>query len=200
MIIDHKHGLVILSAAKTASTSLHKACENLDDVVVLNRNPVKHMDFRQFSERAHTLGAEHYKVISIIRHPYAKLASWYRYRSRPDLIGSPRYVGHLSFQQFIDQIPPPNTRAFDDRRFLSFGSRRVDCYFKYEHIENFWRFLLSLNPSFPEVQRLNVGVGHKMIEAIMGSQITDAISWYEALPSIDPNYGEFIQALGLSEA
>ncbi len=116
MIIDHKHKLVILSAAKTASTSLHKAFENLDDVVILGRNPEKHMNFRQFSEQAQVLGAEHYKVISVIRHPYAKLASWYRYRSRSGLIGSPRYVGQRSFQQFIDQIPPKNTRVFDGRR------------------------------------------------------------------------------------
>ena len=54
-------------------------------------------------------------IYAVVRHPVDALASWYRYRSRPDLASRAqwhdKYTGDISFAQFVEEWAAASTRG-----------------------------------------------------------------------------------------
>jgi len=150
MLVFWEQRLVVLATPKTGSTALEVALESLASLVV-DRPPVLkhtpayryHRFLRPYFERS--AGAP-FTVVALIREPLAWLGSWYRYRQREEIAGTPQATGGLSFDTFLEGYMAPDRPAFADvgtqARFLSGDDGLgVDMLFRYEDIAQFVAFL-----------------------------------------------------------
>ena len=108
MIALPRHGFVMLSMPKCASTSIVRSLSRDADVVLRGHPKLKHMNCRQFHTRMVPIlrhagyPRKDYELVSLFREPVEWLESWWRYRSRPEIIeeNPDRYTGDLTFEQF----------------------------------------------------------------------------------------------------
>lgn len=108
MIALPRHGFVMLSLPKCASTSIVRSLSSRADVVLRGHPKLKHMNCQQFHTRMVPIlrhagyHRKHYELVSMFREPTEWLESWWRYRSRPEIIeeNPARYTGELTFEEF----------------------------------------------------------------------------------------------------
>lgn len=107
------HGFVLLSLTKCGSTSLEdvRALRNRARVALRHEAPLKHATYAQFEQYVEPLLAiggwarEDYEVAVLVRDPLDWLVSWWRFRSRAELLEDGRrhrWVGDLGFEEFAD--------------------------------------------------------------------------------------------------
>ena len=106
-------GFVMLSMPKCASTSLVDLLSPKAELIFKRNSLLKHMNCSQFHAKVRPLlrsvgyMRRDYEVVSLFREPVSWLESWWRYRSRPDLLSeskdSDKYVGGLPFESFAAQ-------------------------------------------------------------------------------------------------
>lgn len=142
MLVFWKQQLVFLSVPKTGSTAFEQALAPLASMVVSDPPELKHAPLYRYNRFFRPMfdrmgGAP--ELLAVLREPVDWLGSWYRYRQRPALDGTPQSTRGLSFDAFV--------RAYlsDDRpAFAQVGSQakfieprnnglRVTHLFRYEH-------------------------------------------------------------------
>ena len=69
-----------------------------------------------------------YKTCAVFRHPFDKLISWFQYRSRPQLFGKPRYVGDMSFKEFVNSHEG-DFKKYSDKRFVQHEEQECSLIF-----------------------------------------------------------------------
>ncbi|MEM1100774.1 MAG: sulfotransferase family 2 domain-containing protein [Pseudomonadota bacterium] len=125
MLIFHGQRLVVFSIPRTASTSLHEALRRHADLEVKSPPKDKHMNVRRFERwcaRTHPEAAD-YTRVAVMREPLSRLASWYRYRRRAAVSGTPSSTENLSFDEFIElgltSTAPQAASIGNQHRFLT---------------------------------------------------------------------------------
>lgn len=108
MHISFKHGFAFLCVPKTASTSIESAIKGDCDIIFSGHPKVKHIDAQAYSSNIRPLlpHAKRIESFCLIRSPLEWLESWYRYRSRKELMvpkhpDHKNYTGHLSYNEFV---------------------------------------------------------------------------------------------------
>ncbi|MEX0277742.1 MAG: gamma-glutamyl kinase [Ruegeria sp.] len=118
MLVFFEERLVLLSAPKTASTAYQAALSDRADLVVTNPPELKHLTVRRFDRFFQNMFRKMFdaemEVMGIVREPIDWLGSWYRYRSRAELIGHPNATHDLSFDAFVRAYLSPRRPAFAD--------------------------------------------------------------------------------------
>ena len=159
MLIFVNQGLIVYSVPKTGSTSIEKAIGKGASIKLSGTgdNGLKHINSRKFNKWSRTLRREfpnqQFVSCCVIREPLDRLKSWYRYKSRDTLKNQKRYVGNITFEEYLnnlcDKIEKKSTRYYLNslsRFLISRDKINVDRIFPYEKIEQFTDFLsLKLN-------------------------------------------------------
>ncbi len=164
MLIFPKARLVLLAVPKTASSALENVLAPHAEIALTAPPRMKHMPLRRFERHfRHLLEEERfgrYETVAVIRNPESWLASWWRYRSRPEIAGRPQYAGELDFDDFVRDYlrepQPEHARVGSQARFLDArqGKAGVDHLFRYETLERLVDFLaerLGMEISLPSV-------------------------------------------------
>lgn len=156
MLIFIKEKLVFFATPKTASTSIEMALGPAADIRISKQPKAKHTPYRKYARLLEpfvlTLTGDEPDTVAVIREPVDWLGSWYRYRSRPALNGTPNSTAGITFDQFVEGYlsddQPGYARVGSQGRFMSDtdGQIGMSHVFRYDDMESLLRFLrLRLN-------------------------------------------------------
>lgn len=151
MLIFLKERLVFFATPKTASTSIETTLGTLCEIRLSKHPSVKHTPYRKYKRflepyLATVMDGEADRVAAF-REPVDWLSSWYRYRSRQELIGTPNSTHDISFDQFIDaylqETQPSFARIGSQARFVSSkdGALGMTHLFRYDQLDLMVSFL-----------------------------------------------------------
>ena len=75
-----------------------------------------------------------YELVCVIREPVDWVASWWRYRSRPEAADNPGYTGEMSFEEFADRVVNRKIKIGNLKRFVvdAEGDVVVSTMFRYD--------------------------------------------------------------------
>ncbi len=126
MIVSFRARLAVLALPKTGTTALESVLASRSDIAMTGDPKFKHMRLRRFERDIRPLlnasGFEDIETLAVIREPVDWLGSWYRYRTRPVLLGTPRSTAAISFNAFVEAYlsddPPVFARVGRPSRFL----------------------------------------------------------------------------------
>lgn len=151
MLIFIKEKLVFFATPKTASTSVELALGTTADIRISRQPKAKHTPYRKYQRLLEpfvmTLTGEEPDTVALIREPVDWLGSWYRYRTRDALAGTPNHTAGISFDQFVEAYLQPDQPAFarvgSQARFMSGrgGEIGMSHVFRYEDLAALVRFL-----------------------------------------------------------
>jgi hypothetical protein len=166
MLIFWKQRLVILSVPKTGTTAIEAALADVASAAFLRPPEMKHTPAYRYQRflkpyLQNTAHGAPFTAVALMREPVDWLASWYRFRQRADLDGTPRSTTALSFAQFAAAYradPRPEVADVGGQaRFLSGmdgAPLGVDRLFRYEDMPAFLDWLqdrLALRVALPRV-------------------------------------------------
>lgn len=151
MLVFWKENLVLLAVPKTGSTALEGALAPRASMVLRDPPQLKHAPCYRYKRFLRPFfiqaGGQTPQVMAIVRHPVAWLGSWYRYRTRPDLIGHENSTHGISFDDFVLEYckgdPAPFARVGSQDKFLRIndGDIGADYLFRYEAWDKITAFL-----------------------------------------------------------
>jgi hypothetical protein len=151
MLVFWKQKLVLLAVPKTGTTALEAALLPHADAAIVNPPSMKHVPYRRYRNQLARFfedkGARPMEVMAVIRDPVDWLGSWYRYRGRAAVAGTPVSTAGLSFDTFVEgwlsDPPPEYARVGRQSRFVSDGAggTGVDHLFAYERFDRAIAFL-----------------------------------------------------------
>ncbi|WP_171183157.1 sulfotransferase family 2 domain-containing protein [Ruegeria sp. HKCCC2117] len=105
MLVFFEERLAFLAVPKTGSTAYHTALRDRADLVVTHPPELKHAPVRRFDRFFQNMFLKMYdtemEIMAVVREPIDWLGSWYRFRSREDLIGHPHSTRDMSFDKFV---------------------------------------------------------------------------------------------------
>ncbi|WP_069299591.1 sulfotransferase family 2 domain-containing protein [Neptunicoccus sediminis] len=194
MMIDYDRKLVFLSNRKVASTSMERALGQVKGMARLNGNPVlKHIDYTRYKRMEQPLRTKGFTTITVVREPFDKAVSWYKFRARPELQGDPRYVGDLDFKTFLNNFITGKSgwaMEFLDNLFCvdSRSNETVDIIHKYENLGAFETLLQSIYGADFSLPHLNVSApvadtDFSVHRPRYEAAFPEAFEWYRALPN-----------------
>jgi len=151
MLVFWRAKLVLLAVPKTGTTALEAALLMHADAAILNPPEKKHTTARRWRNQLapffENKGARKLDTMAIIREPRDWLGSWYRYRARPEIMGSAASTAGMTFAEFVTgwlcTSEPEFARVGRQSRFVSNPEGRVivDHLFRYEDLDRATRFL-----------------------------------------------------------
>ncbi|MDA8586308.1 sulfotransferase family protein [Rhodobacteraceae bacterium] len=117
MLMFPSKNLAFLAIPKTATTSIEAALCDLADNETAQSDFPKHMTanafFRQW-HKDHPDGTGAPDAFAVIRDPIDRLGSWYRYRRRSELGGSPKSTADVTFEDFVIEYLKEERQPFAD--------------------------------------------------------------------------------------
>ena len=142
MLVFWKENLVLLAVPKTGSTALQGALAPRASVVVRDPPHLKHAPcyrYKRFLKPYFVqAGGQKPELMAIVRNPIDWLGSWYRYRTRKDLIGHENSTHNVSFDDFVLEYckgqPAPFANVGSQNKFLRIndGDIGAEHLFQYE--------------------------------------------------------------------
>ena len=165
MLVFWKENLVLLSVPKTGTTAIQGALAPHAAMVLRDPPQLKHSPcyrykrfLRPFFSQA---GGQTPEVMAVVRHPIDWLGSWYRYRSRDELVGHPNSTRGVSFDDFVAEYckgrPAPFANVGSQAKFLQVnGELGVDYLFRYEAQDKIIAFLEDRLQRSINLKHLNV--------------------------------------------
>jgi len=151
MLIFWNKKLAFLAVPKTGTTSIEASLCLKADIVLRNPPRLKHMTARMFEKKfAPVTSGEDvikFETVAVMREPVDWLASWYRYRKRPQLAGKPASTEGISFDTFIESYLSDERPIYADIgsqfKFVTDkdGNVLVDHIFDYAHFSQLIAFL-----------------------------------------------------------
>ncbi|MCT4685562.1 MAG: gamma-glutamyl kinase [Roseicyclus sp.] len=151
MLVFWKARLVVLAVPKTGTTALEAALAPHADALIRNPPEKKHVTARRYRNQLapflENRGNRPLELMAVIREPRDWLGSWYRYRARDQIAGTPASTAGLSFDRFVEgwlSTPEPKfARVGRQSRFVADedGAVIVDHLFRYEALEEAVAFL-----------------------------------------------------------
>ncbi|MBM2576640.1 gamma-glutamyl kinase [Jannaschia sp. Os4] len=164
MLVFWKARIVLLAVPKTGTTALEAALAPHADVAILNPPGLKHCTVpkwrRECSAFFEQKGRRPLALVACAREPVDWLGSWWRYRARPDIDGTPNSTAGIPFDRFVEDWlrddPPPHARVGRQAKFLEGG---VDHLFRYEAMDRLVAFLSDRLDRPIDLERRNVSPG-----------------------------------------
>ena len=105
MLVFWKENLVLLAVPKTGSTALQGALAPRASMVFRDPPEIKHAPcyrYKRFLKPYFVqAGGQKPELMAIVRNPIDWLGSWYRYRTREELIGHENCTRDISFDDFV---------------------------------------------------------------------------------------------------
>lgn len=151
MLVFWKQKLVFLAVPKTGTSAIEEALGPISDMRITNPPLFKHMPLVRFNTYIKPFILENFDVqietVAVVRNPIDWLGSWYRYRSRPDLIGNPNSTADMSFDTFVEGYlknkKPAYSNVGSQAIFVSRhnGPVGVTHLFQYEQMDKLISFL-----------------------------------------------------------
>ncbi|WP_322893690.1 MULTISPECIES: gamma-glutamyl kinase [unclassified Yoonia] len=151
MLVFWKENLVLLAVPKTGSTALEGALAPRASMVLRDPPQLKHAPCYRYKRFLRPFfiqaGGQTPEVMAIVRHPVDWLGSWYRYRTRDDLIGHENSTRGVTFDDFVLEYckgdPAPFANVGSQDRFLRIndGDIGADHLFRYEAWDKITGFL-----------------------------------------------------------
>ena len=153
MLVLPKGRLVYLANPKTATQSLRAMLRPLSlKTAPFGEQHSKHMGVMPFEKNWRLRVEDHLKMpietVAVVREPFARLESWFRYRKRnpPGADNSTRGVGFDEFAQLaISADPPVFAKVGDQGHFLgwdmAYGEAVVTHVFDYDRMDLLLDFL-----------------------------------------------------------
>ncbi len=193
MLVFWKQRLVILATPKTGSTAIQTALEPLSVLTIARPPELKHTPAYRYQRfvrpylRA-AAGAE-FTAVALMREPIDWLGSWYRYRSRDEVAGTPVSTVGMDFVTFARGYLTDPRPAFADvggqAKFLSGMNDAplgVEQLFRYENIQAFVDFLEDRLECAIELPQLNVSPpGETALSAEQAAELRAGLSAEYAL-------------------
>jgi len=147
--IFFKQNLAMLAVPKTGTTALEAALRGKADIMFKGRQ--KHMSAAAFDKHCAPFLLQAYQLtperIAVMRDPLDHLRSWYKYRTREALRGSPKSSAGLSFEAYVrDALADPSlphVNVGTQFKFLTLkgGTPPLHHLFAYEHMSVLLDFL-----------------------------------------------------------
>ncbi|MEM7520586.1 MAG: hypothetical protein AAF307_06060 [Pseudomonadota bacterium] len=164
MLICLRYDFAFLATPKTGTTAIEAAIRPQAEVI-FTRNR-KHITAARYANKVapfleDTFGKRPPSV-AMIREPVAQLRSWYRYRSRDALEGTPVSTKNITFDAFVAEViaddPPERAQVGRQFRFLTNAKGRLmaDHLFDYAQPDKLIAFLSERMGAPLEVERRNV--------------------------------------------
>lgn len=142
MLVFWKENLVLLAVPKTGSTALEGALAPRASLVLRDPPEIKHAPCYRYKRFLKPLfkqvGDKDPELMAVVRNPIDWLGSWYRYRTRDDLIGHPNSTRDISFDDFVLEYckgtPAPFANVGSQARFLTINEGEIGAQhlFQYE--------------------------------------------------------------------
>ncbi|MDO5621976.1 MAG: gamma-glutamyl kinase [Paracoccus sp. (in: a-proteobacteria)] len=165
MLVFWKERLILMAVPKTGTTALHDSLAPRA-AIMLNQPPsAKHMSIAAMQRVILPLlgpQASQFQTVATIRHPVDWLSSWYRYRSRKQIAGTPNSSQGMDFDAFVTAYlsdkQPPFARLGSQAHVLTGrnGQIGVDLLFRYEAMPALLDYLSHRFGERIEPQRLNI--------------------------------------------
>ncbi|SFU17480.1 hypothetical protein [Sedimentitalea nanhaiensis] len=153
MLVFFQERLVFLAVPKTGTTAYQTALSERADMVVRNPPELKHAPLyrynRFFRPMFDRVGGAQMETVAVMREPISWLGSWYRYRQRPFLLGSPNATHGVTFDEFVlghvKGNPPEFANVGSQAKFLEPrpNGTAVTHLFRYEELGKLNRFLMD---------------------------------------------------------
>ncbi|MDQ2088421.1 gamma-glutamyl kinase [Marimonas arenosa] len=165
MLVFSKAKLVLLSVPKTGTTAIEAALAPQAAIAVLEPPDLKHAPLYRYNRYFRPMVDKFVgdvDIAAVIREPVSWLGSWYRYRGRPFLDGSPQSTRGLSFEDFVNGYLAEPREVFanvgSQAKFVEPrpNGTAVTHFFRYEEMQTFLRFLEQRLGQTVELPRLNV--------------------------------------------
>ena len=165
MLALPRHGFVFLATTKTGSTAIENAFAPRASLTFRDPPRLKHMNARSFLRvvapilTRHGYPRDSYELVCVIREPVDWVASWWRYRSRPEAAGKPGYTGEMSFDEFADRVVNRQIKIGNLRRFVvdTEGDVVVSRMFRYDRLDGAVQWMadrIGMTP--PRLKQTNV--------------------------------------------
>lgn len=166
MLVFWKARLVVLAVPKTGTTALEQALLPYADAAILNPPAQKHCNLRRYRNQLQAFfeqrGSHQLDLMAVVREPVSWLSSWYRYRAREEIRGTPNSTADLSFDDFVEawltDNPPEFARVGRQSRFVAdeHGQCGIDHLFRHDRLDQAVGFLEDRIGISLELQRSNV--------------------------------------------
>ena len=165
MLVFWKENLVLLSVPKTGTTAIQGTLAPHATMVLRDPPQLKHSPCYRYNRFLRPLlsqaGGQTPEVMAVVRHPIDWLGSWYRYRSRNNLVGHANSTRDVSFDDFVIEYckerPAPFARVGSQAKFLQVnGELGVDYLFRYEAQDKIIAFLEDRLQKPINLKHLNV--------------------------------------------
>lgn len=116
MLVFYKENLVFLAVPKTGTTAYHSALRASADIVISSPPDLKHAPLYRYNRFIRPMLKKvcdrDPEIIAVMREPVSWLGSWYRYRRRPVMAGTPNSTAQISFDAFADAYCKGKRPAF----------------------------------------------------------------------------------------
>lgn len=130
MLIFAPANLAVFATPKTGSTALYLAFRKHAQIAMVGQPRFKHVSLTKYERHIAPMLAGGFGLVperaAAIREPLDYLASWYRYRQRPDMARAHQSAAGVSFEEFalaaISDAPPPYAAVGRQMDFLSAGA------------------------------------------------------------------------------
>ena len=142
MLVFWKENLVLLAVPKTGSTALQGALAPRASMVFRDPPEIKHAPcyrYKRFLKPYFVqAGGQKPELMAIVRNPVDWLGSWYRYRTREELIGHENCTRDISFDDFVLEYckgqPAPFANVGSQNKFLRINDGDIGAQhlFQYE--------------------------------------------------------------------
>ncbi|MGJ8623923.1 MAG: gamma-glutamyl kinase [Yoonia sp.] len=149
MLVFWKENLVLLSVPKTGSTALQAALAPRASMVLRHPPYLKHAPCYRYKRFLKPFfvqaGGQNPEVMAVVRNPISWLSSWYRYRTRDDLIGQENSTRDVTFDEFVLEYckgqPADFANVGSQNKFLRINDNEVGAQhlFQYEQ----WDILIA---------------------------------------------------------
>ncbi len=174
MLILWKENLAFLAVPKTGTTAIEIALAPYAGISFQRPPQVKHMTHQRFNRFIRPYlkkeGKEDMELFALMREPISWLGSWYRYRQREELRGTPNSTYGISFDDFVlaylrDGERAPFARLGSQARQLARSRDEIgiDYLFRYEQMEHFIDFLHARLGVKLSLKKLNISPAQRLL-------------------------------------
>lgn len=152
MLVFWDEKLVFLAVPKTGTTAIEGALAPSAAMVFRHPPQLKHSPIQRYKRFLQPMfaqggGQPDMETFAMVRNPIDWLGSWYRYRTRDELMGHENSTRDISFDDFVLEYtkgqPAPFANVGSQAKFLTLGDKSVGAthLFRYEAMDQALSFL-----------------------------------------------------------
>lgn len=164
MLVFSEQRLTFLATPKTGTTAIELAVRAHADISFTKGR--KHINAARFHGKIAPFLKDAFGIetetVAVMRDPVDQIRSWYRYRARPELEGTPRSTATMSFDDFVLAVtsndPPEFARIGSQFDFLTDRRQQVAVshLFAYDNLDALLGFLDKRLGTAIELKRHNM--------------------------------------------